>query len=407
MKKSVVALLAALEAFLAVAIGIGIVLVPLTVLWAVRLDLGIGWDVFWRASVDTWLLGHGVHFAVTLDPKLALATGLPGAEQTFLLSLTPIAFAVITVFLGMRLGRKTVEAEARFIGPLTAVLTFAGLNAIVVLTVLHPAMSPTLWRAFALPPLVFLLGLFIGARGEIGRSGGRTESVRRQVTGWARALPTHWREVFRAMLVGGTLAVSILIAIAGVMLALGFIINFATVIRLYEGLQAGAGGGFILTLGQLAFIPDFVVWMASWLTGAGFSIGVGSSVSPAGTTLGLIPSLPIFGVIPTGQLTWGYLALLAPVLGTVLAALIVRQRLVRELGGLPHLRWLLLAAVGIAAVGTAILVLLAWFTTGAAGPGRMAVVGAQPGLVAAWAGAELLVAALIGMLAPGLRRAER
>ncbi|MDQ1579348.1 MAG: hypothetical protein QOD05_123, partial [Microbacteriaceae bacterium] len=48
MNRTTVALLAALEALIVVAIGIGIALVPLTVLWAAQYHLAIDWLVFWR-----------------------------------------------------------------------------------------------------------------------------------------------------------------------------------------------------------------------------------------------------------------------------------------------------------------------------------------------------------------------
>ena len=120
MNRHLVAILAALEAFLALAIGIGIPLLPLSIMWGLRLDLGLGWDVFWRAAVDIWLAGHGVDFTITLDPKLVAAINLPGSEVPFLISIAPLLFALLTVLLGVRLGRKIIEAGARFVAPVAA-----------------------------------------------------------------------------------------------------------------------------------------------------------------------------------------------------------------------------------------------------------------------------------------------
>ena len=80
MNRRLTALLAAFEALLVVAIGVAIPLLPLTLLWAFQYGLAIDWTVFWRASVDIWLLGHGVDVRLTLDPLAAAALGLPGAE---------------------------------------------------------------------------------------------------------------------------------------------------------------------------------------------------------------------------------------------------------------------------------------------------------------------------------------
>ena len=53
MNRSLTALFAAFEATLVVAIGIGISLAPLTVLWGVQYGFSSDWLVFWRAAVDT------------------------------------------------------------------------------------------------------------------------------------------------------------------------------------------------------------------------------------------------------------------------------------------------------------------------------------------------------------------
>ena len=52
MNRPTTALFAALEALLVAAIGIGIPLVPLTVLWATQYDLQIDWAVFFNRSRD-------------------------------------------------------------------------------------------------------------------------------------------------------------------------------------------------------------------------------------------------------------------------------------------------------------------------------------------------------------------
>ncbi|MCU1444111.1 MAG: rane protein, partial [Cryobacterium sp.] len=52
MTRIMTALLAALEALIVVAIGVGIALVPLTILWATQFGLATDWLIFWRAAVD-------------------------------------------------------------------------------------------------------------------------------------------------------------------------------------------------------------------------------------------------------------------------------------------------------------------------------------------------------------------
>ena len=86
MNRITTALLAALEALIVVAIGVGIALVPLTILWGTHYGLGVDWLVFWRAAVDVWLLGNGVDLEVQLPVVLATSLGLDGAAAPFSLT---------------------------------------------------------------------------------------------------------------------------------------------------------------------------------------------------------------------------------------------------------------------------------------------------------------------------------
>ena len=106
MNRKLTALFAALEALLGVGIGIGIPLLPLTLMWAFQYGLQVDWLVFWRAAVDIWLLGHGANLHLLLDAATANALGLPGAAAPFTLSVAPLAFAIITVLFGSRAGRR-------------------------------------------------------------------------------------------------------------------------------------------------------------------------------------------------------------------------------------------------------------------------------------------------------------
>jgi hypothetical protein len=400
MNRALVALLAAFEAFIAVAIGVGIPLVPLSIMWAARLDLGLGWDVFWRASADIWMLGHGVDLMLTLDSRLVAAIALPGSEVPFALTLAPLSFALITVLMGVRLGRKAAESGARFIGPTAGIATFAGLTILIALSAVHPNAMPNLWMAFFLPALIFAAGVVIGARGEIGHVGGRAQRVQQSVVAFAEELPTHIRRAATTAFVGGTAAVAMVVAVAALALAVLVFANFPAIVRLYEGLQGGGGGGLVLTAAQLAFMPNFVAWVVSWLVGPGFALGTGSSVSPLGTALGPVPALPILGALPAGELAYGFLGLAVPVLAGVVVALFMRPKLVRMLGGLPSLRWLIGTAIGMGIVGGLLRGVITWASSGAAGPGRLADVGPNPWLVGGFGTLELAVGALIGMLAP-------
>lgn len=385
------ALFSALEAILVVAIGIAIPLVPLTVLWAFQYGLQIDWVVFWRAATDLWLLGSGVDVRMTLDPALATSLKFPGAAAPFVLSIAPLGFALLTLLLGVRAGRRIGETPHRIIGVATAILTFLVAALVVTLTATISAAEPSLWQGLTLPTLVFAIGIVVGA--EIGRAGSS------RLTGHLASLNPRYAAIAATALRGGTAAVALILALSAVIVALLLLGNYASIIGLYEHVHAGILGGFALTVGQIALLPNVVVWVASWLIGPGFALGSGSSISALGTIIGPIPAIPIFGALPqAGTLDWGFIGLLVPVLAGFVTAVVLRAGLVRSLGGDATIRWLALTGLLSGIVGGLILGLLAWASGGSAGPGRLLDVGPSALLVGLYAALEIALSVTIGLL---------
>jgi hypothetical protein len=398
MNRPLTALFSALEALLVVAIGVAIPLVPLTVLWAFQYGLQIDWIIFWRTAVDLWLLGSGVDIRMTLNPVLATGLGFAGAGTPFIITIAPLGFALLTVLLGVRAGRRIGETPHRLFGMVVSIATVAVLALGVTLSALLPAARPSIWQGSLLPPLVFALGVVIGAEllhPRTAPSDALGERVRALVLGWRPEV----RAVAAAALRGGAASASVVIAASAVAVAALFLGNYAAIISLYEGMHAGVLGGIALTVGQLAVLPNLVVWGASWFVGPGFAIGTGSSVAPLGTTLGPIPAIPVLGALPAaGPLDWGFLGLLVPVLAGFFIALALRPRLVRALGPRATMPMLLVTGLASGVVGGILLGLLAWASAGSAGPGRLVDVGPSPWLVGGFAALEIGIAAVIGLV---------
>lgn len=417
MNRPLTALFAALEALLVVGIGVGIPLVPLTFLWAFQYGLQLDWAVFWRASVDVWILGHGGDVLLTLDPVTAIIVGFEGAGAPFVVSIAALGFSLLTLALGARAGRRIAETPHSRLGAAVALATFAALALGATLSALHRFARPSIWQGALLPTLVFALGLAIGIavtrrrlermpaeRMSAGRAaGGRTPTKSparpNPLQALWRSRPPEQRTVIVQGLRGGAAAVAALIAVASVLLAVMIVGHYGQIIALYEGVHAGVLGGIALTLGQLAFLPNLVVWAASWLVGPGFAIGAGSSVGPLGTSLGPLPAVPVLGALPTGELALGFLGLLAPVVVGFLVAVAVRPAVLRGIGDRPPLAPLLTTGAAIGLSGGFILAVLAWASGGAAGPGRLASVGPDAALVGLFAALELGAAAILGLLA--------
>jgi hypothetical protein len=413
MNRHATALFAALEALLVVGVGVALPLVPLTALWAGQYDLQVDWGVFARTGIDLWLLGHGVPLTASLDPGLAAALGLPGVDAPFVLTLAPLGFALLTLLLGVRAGRRIVETDHPGIGALAAVVTTAVLSFGLALAAQHEGVSPALVRGAVLPTLVLALGLLIGgiARADRARaarwwaslSTGRAAGAVRGARDALDRLPGGVASVAATAVRGGAAAAFGVVGVSAVVVAVLLALQYATVITLYETLQTGIVGGIALTLGQLALLPNLVLWAASWLVGPGFALGTGSSVSPLGTTVGPIPSVPVLGILPQGALDLGFLGILVPVVVSFVAAVALSPRVARVPE--PEARrwpWFLAAGLGMGVVGAVVLSLLALLSGGAAGPGRLADVGPAAGWILLAAFLEIGIASVAGMFVSGL-----
>ena len=413
MNRHATALFAALEALLVVGVGVALPLVPLTALWAGQYDLQVDWGVFARTAVDLWLLGHGVPLTASLDPSLATALGLPGVDGPFALSLAPLGFALLTLLLGMRAGRRIVETDHPGVGAAAAVATTAVLSLGLTLAVQHEGIAPAVARGAILPTLVLALGLLNGgvARADRARAArwwasltsGRAARTIRGARDALDRLPEGALSATATAVRGGAAAAFAVVAVSAVVVAVLLGLQYATVITLYETLQTGVVGGIALTLAQLALLPNLVVWAASWLVGPGFALGTGSSVSPLGTSVGPLPSVPVLGIVPQGTLDLGYLGILVPVVVSFVAAVALSPRVARIPE--PEARrwpWFLAAGLGMGVVGSVALALLAVLSGGAAGPGRLADVGPAAGWILLAAFLEIGVASVAGMFVSGL-----
>jgi hypothetical protein len=385
-------LFAGLESLLVLAIGVAIPLVPLTVVWAAHFGFAPAWPVFWRAAVDVWVLGHGVDVTFTLDPVLATALGLPAAGDPVKVTIALLGFALVTALLGTRAGGRIAETGHRMLGGVTAVAVFAAASLGVTATALHEAARPSLVQAAILPAAVFGAGVAIGVL-RARRAGEHDRFAE-----WLDDRSPDLRAGVGAALRAGIGAVAITVAVASVAVAALFVVRFPDMIGLYESLHTEVVGGIALTAGQLAVLPNLVLWAVAWFVGPGFAIGAGSYVSPVGTALGPLPALPIFGALPTGDVPFGFAGVLVPVVAGFFAGVAVRGMLVRALGYLAPLMVLGVAAGG-GIVGGLLTGFLAAASAGAAGPGRLVEVGPDPVAVGLIAALEFGVAIGVGLAA--------
>jgi hypothetical protein len=391
------ALLAVIEAIVTVGVGVGIALVPLTLLWAFEYGLQVDWDVFWTAAGNVWLIGHGVDVSFTLGAAAAKATGLSGATAPIGVSLAALGFAVVTAWLGARAGRRFAETEHRVTGILVGTAAVAVLGLLVALSSTSAATHPTTWQAVVSPALWFGIPAVVSAEVCRRRRGMAADPVTERIVALADRIPAVWRVVVGFGLRAGTTATACVVAVAAVLVGLVLLVSFAEVITLYERSHAGLVGGFAMTVGQLAFIPDFVAWATAWLVGPGFAIGTGSAVSPIGTALGPVPAVPVLGALPTSGHTFGLVWILVPVVAGFAVGGLMRPRLVRMLGTADAALYRALGGVVTGLVAGIVIGGLAWLSSGSAGPGRLADVGPHVWSVGAFAALEIGLPAVVAL----------
>jgi hypothetical protein len=197
----------------------------------------------------------------------------------------------------------------------------------------------------------------------------------------------------RQTLTGAVAGLLTLVAFGAVVLALLLALAFPEALDMTRALDADVLGNVLLAVLGVALLPNLMVWVLSFTTGVGFSLGVGSSVGPQGVEYGALPVLPpLAAVPPEGSLPgWAMAVLVVPLLAGVVAGLVVHRRL----PGRPAEAVAGSAATAGVVAGLA-LGLLAWLSSGSAGAERLSVMGPSGWQVGLAAAAEMgLVAAVV------------
>jgi len=391
------AVLAAIEGIVTVGVGLGIALVPLTLLWGFEYGLQVDWDVFWKATGSVWLVGHGVDVSFVLGSALATSSGVAGAADPIHVTIAALGFALVTAWLGGRAGRRFAETEHRVTGLLVGAGVVAVLGLAVALSSTSAATDPSVWQAVVLPALWFTVPAVVTSEVCRRRRGLPADPVTQRVLDLFDRVPAPWRDIAAFGFRAGTAATAVVVTVAGVLVGFLLLGSFAEVITLYERSHAGLVGGIAMTVGQLAFVPDLVAWATAWLVGPGFAIGAGSSVSPIGTTLGPIPGIPLFGALPSSGHTFGLVWVLVPVVAGFVAGGLLRPRLVRALGDRDTALHRALGGVAAGIVAGLLTGGIAWISSGSLGPGRLAEVGPHAVTVGALAALEVGVPAAIAL----------
>jgi hypothetical protein len=399
MPRVLVILLAALDAVLAAAVGVALALAPLALAWT--LAPSPDWAALWPVAGTVWQFGHGTPLHVRLPEEYVAAAGIDPAGADFALSLQPLAFAVLTIVLGVRSGRRAAAAGGWVTGVGSGAVVFAALAAAVAATAVVPILDVEPWQAILLPSAWYLSGLALGAITGAWEHGddGPLDALRRRLV----AVPGGWGRMPELIARGAALALAALAAAAALLFVIALALGAGRVVALFQTGNVDLGGVVMVSLGQAAYLPVVLGWSLAFLAGPGFALGAGTAVSAAGTTLGVLPGIPLLGAVPQTSSPWLLALTLLPVAAGALAGLGVRGRLRpagETAGDAPSPLLPLTLAAGIAIVTAAAAALIAFLSSGSMGPGRLAVAGPAPGAVALAIGVEVALGAGIALLAP-------
>ncbi|MBD7957345.1 hypothetical protein H9651_06815 [Microbacterium sp. Sa4CUA7] len=401
MNRLLVAVLAAFDALLAVAVGLVTALAPLTLLWIFGFGADASWAGLWPAAGRVWQLGHLVPLAVTLPEEFAVPAGIDAAAASFTVSLAPLALAVFTAVFAARSGARAATAGAWLSGVLSGTIVVAAAATGVALTTANDIAAVQLWQAVLHPVLVFALPALGGALAVAWRIGddGVVDATRNALTRRGGS----WVQVPGLIARGTAMVVAALVGVGALVMAVAVFAGFARIIGLFQAGQVDTLGAAVLTLGQLAYLPTFVVWAISFVAGPGFSLGADTVVSPVGTHVGVLPGIPALGAIPESTSPWLLLLALLPVAAGVAAGWVARSRLVHHAetaGARDRMSVRAVVTVGITVASAAAAAVLAFAASGSIGPGALAVVGPMPGPVALAVGLEAGLGAAIVLLSP-------
>jgi hypothetical protein len=399
MTRAVVAFLAAFEAVITAAIGLGVALAPLTLVWAVQYHMATSWAVFWRAAADAWLLGLGVDAHVDLDRLTALTLGLPGAVPHFTVTIAGLGVALFSVLMGARIGRRAAETPFVLAGAIAAVATFTLTALVVALTARADVFGPVVGQAAPVAGATFAAGVALGIGLDWARERDHVPPALAHVFG------PQTRIAIAASLRAATGAVALLVAASALFVALLLFAHFGRAVSLYEALQTGYLGGATLTLAQLAFLPNAVLWAMSWLVGPGFALG-GAAIAPgSGLETGL-PGVPLLAIIPAHSPSAAFVAVVVPVLAGAASGFLTHRLLRKATPPFDTPLDLVIVAAGAAVIGGLMLALLAWWSGGTLAPGALAHLGPSAWKTGVFGGLELGVGLAFGLAAGHLRGAS-
>ncbi|WP_265447950.1 DUF6350 family protein [Flexivirga meconopsidis] len=358
------------------AASLGLLLVvPVLLAWAADPRSSVGWTDALSFSGDGWALAHRGHI------------GVDGAGQSVVfapLLLTALALVLARTAAKAMLGYLSERAGAWWEGP----ASYVGGYVVTGLVICALAMSgPASPNVFTVIPGALLIGaagcVWALLRSEEGVARQAKELVDERVSlSTKRALRPAVEGVFGYLVIG-------------LVIVLGLVVfHLGSIGALNGQLRPGFFGGVVLWLGQLAALPNLVLWAAGWTTGASTQLGA-VSIGTGSVHGGVLPMIPVLGAVPdAGPLP--FFTAIAPLLPIALGCA-VGWRALGRLTTYTSLRTKATTAAQAAAATGLLVLVLSWLSTAGVSGGSLDYIGPSLMLVPL-----LLVELVLGAVATTL-----
>jgi len=272
-------------------VGLAVLTTVTLVGWiaAPRTALGPGLPGVFRTAVNFWLVAHHAGFSLPDGRVGLLPLGLvvlPGAL------LYRGGGWVARVCGAVHLRGAASARRAVIQAALALAVPYAALAGVLALAAATDVVRPSAWQALVACFLVAAVAGGLGAARAFGAVRGKR--VRSGMGVLLRLLPAR----LRSLMTGVLGALGVLVAFGAVLVGASLAVHHAQAVAMFDELAPGIVGGALLLVVELAYLPNAVIWGMAYAIGPGFAVGRGTSVSPTGVFLDVVPSFPPLAALP-------------------------------------------------------------------------------------------------------------
>lgn len=260
-----------------------VVVLPALVGWVAAPESTQGWFSAVQVASAIWFLGHGQ------------SVGGSGA----VVSVTPILLLLLFTLVAWRWVRRVLLAErikvrAAEWSPIVVrgivpgfVWGYAAVSAVIALLTLGGPVSP---GVAAVPGSLVVPVAALGACLLRPDKDDLPAVVRDLFDRGPRWWPVAWRHGWRGA--------GVLLAIGLAVVVLLVLVSIGSVLRVHGEYDTNLVAGVVIALAQAFYLGNAATWALAFIAGPGFSVAVGSTITPAAAHPGLMPLVPILAALP-------------------------------------------------------------------------------------------------------------